>query len=66
MEAVVQNLKKNISKAKRIIQCVVPKISKKRACICTRALKNAIMTDSAVIPQETREKLKLLVGKYLK
>jgi len=66
VEAVVQNLKKNISKAKRIIQSVVPKISKKRTCICTRALKNAIMTESAVIPQETREKLKLLLGKYLK
>jgi 5'-methylthioadenosine phosphorylase len=66
VEAVVQNLKKNISVAKKIIQMVVPKISKKRACICAKALKEAIMTDSAAISQETRKKLKLLVGKYLK
>ena len=66
VEAVVQNLNKNISKAKQIIQIIVPKISKKRACKCTRALKNAIMTDSATIPQEIRKKLELLVGKYLK
>ena len=64
--AVVQNLKKNISKAKQIIQMVVPKISKKRACICAMALKEAIMTDSAAISKETRKKLELLVGKYLK
>jgi 5'-methylthioadenosine phosphorylase len=66
VETVVQNLKKNISIAKKIIQMVVPKISKKRACICAMALKNAIMTDNIVIPPETREKLELLVGKYLK
>jgi 5'-methylthioadenosine phosphorylase len=66
VKAVVQNLNKNISKAKQIIQIIVPKISKKRACKCTSALKNAMMTDSAIIPQETRKKLELLVGKYLK
>lgn len=66
VETVVHNLKKNISIAKKIIQIVVPKISKKRACICATALKNAIMTDAAAIPQETRKKLELLVGKYLK
>ena len=66
VETVVHNLKKNISIAKKIIQIVVPKISKKRACLCAMALKTAIMTDAAAIPQETRKKLELLVGKYLK
>jgi 5'-methylthioadenosine phosphorylase len=66
VEAVVQNLKKNISVANKIIQMVVPKISKKRGCICAKALENTIMTNSAVISQETRKKLELLVGKYLK
>ncbi|UCE56301.1 MAG: S-methyl-5'-thioadenosine phosphorylase [Desulfobacterales bacterium] len=66
VEAVVQNLEKNISVAKKIIQMVVQKISKKRACICAMALKESIMTDSAAISQETRKKLELLVGKYLK
>ena len=66
VETVVHNLKKNISIAKKIIQIVVPKISKKRACLCAMALKTAIMTDAAAIPQATRKKLELLVGKYLK
>jgi 5'-methylthioadenosine phosphorylase len=66
VETVVQNLNKNISIAKQIIQIVVPNISKKRACLCAQALKNAIMTDTSVIPPETRKKLELLVGKYLK
>ena len=66
VETVVQNLKKNISTAKKIIQIVIPEISNKRTCICARALKNAIMTDTNAIPPETRKKLELLVGKYLK
>jgi 5'-methylthioadenosine phosphorylase len=65
VETVVQNLNKNISIAKQIIRIVVPKISKKRACRCATALKNAIMTNSEHIPPETRKKLDLLVGKYL-
>jgi len=65
VETVVQNLKKNISLAKKIIQDVVPKISNERKCICARALKDAIMTEAGAIPPETRKKLEVLVGKYL-
>jgi 5'-methylthioadenosine phosphorylase len=66
VETVVQNLKKNISFAKKIIQVVVPEISAERECICAQALKNAIMTEASAIPPETQKKLELLVGKYLK
>lgn len=38
----------------------------KRDCSCGDALNNAIITDPKVIPQETREKLELIIGKYLK
>lgn len=64
--AVVQNLGKNISTAQKTLQTIVPKISPRRACICATALQNAIMTDPAAIPPETRAKLALLVAKYLK
>jgi 5'-methylthioadenosine phosphorylase len=66
VETVVQNLEKNMAIAKGVIQEVVPEISKKRTCLCAKALKDAIMTEPQVIPPETREKLELLVGKYLK
>ena len=66
VETVVQNLKKNISFAKKIIQVVVPEISAERECICAEALKNAIMTEASAIPPETQKKFEFLVGKYLK
>jgi len=65
VETVLQNLNKNISHAKEIIQTIVPKISQKRSCLCAKALKKAIMTDTDDIPQDTRERLGLLVDKYL-
>ena len=50
VETVVQNLKKNIATAKRVIQMVVPDISKRRTCLCAEALKDAIMTEAADYP----------------
>ena len=65
VETVLQNLNKNISHAKRIIQNIVPKIPEKRDCLCATALEKTIMTDAHVIPEETRQKLAILVNKYL-
>jgi 5'-methylthioadenosine phosphorylase len=66
VETVVQNLKESITAVKQIIRLVIPEISQKRECICADALKKAIMTDAGAVPPETRKKLELLVGKYLK
>ena len=65
VETVLQNLNKNISHAKEIIQHIVPKIPERRDCLCARALENAIMTDLNDIPKKTREKLGILTNKYL-
>lgn len=65
VETVVQNLEKNSSTARQILQKVVPRLPEKRSCDCQSALQNAIMTDPSAIPEETRKKIDLLVGKYL-
>jgi hypothetical protein len=35
-----------------------------RDCKCGRALEHALITDKALVPDTTREKLDLIVGKY--
>ena len=65
VETVLRNLNKNITHAKKIIQTIVPKIAQKRDCLCATALENAIMTDLNAIPKKTREKLGLIINKYL-
>ncbi len=66
VEAIIQNLMKNATLAKKIIQTVVPKISGERRCVCANALQYALITDRSLIPEETKQKLDLIVGKYLK
>ncbi|MDY0095867.1 MAG: S-methyl-5'-thioadenosine phosphorylase [Candidatus Vecturithrix sp.] len=66
VEAIIQNLMKNAELAQKVICAVVPKISGKRTCICANALQYALITDRKSIPEETKQQLDLLVGKYLK
>jgi 5'-methylthioadenosine phosphorylase len=65
VEAVIAVMNKNVGNAKRLILDVVPRLSAQRTCACPRALAGAIMTNPAKIPGATREKLGLLIEKYM-
>jgi len=65
VEAVIAVMNKNVGNAKRLILDVVPRLSAERTCSCARALSGAIMTQPARIPGATREKLALLIDKYM-
>ena len=62
---VLENLKKNTDNAQKIIRAAVKRLPIERTCKCERALKHAIMTDLKKIPEATRQKLELLLKKYL-
>lgn len=61
VETVVSNMKKNSSKARSIINKVLPLIARNRSCICTKSLKGAIMTTAESISPETRKRVGLLI-----
>jgi len=63
---VIQTLNKNTQKAQEAIRNLVRGLTTERVCECGQALSTALITDPKVIPVETRNKLDLLVGKYLK
>ncbi|MFZ3091001.1 MAG: S-methyl-5'-thioadenosine phosphorylase [Nitrospirota bacterium] len=65
VEAVIQIIKKNVDTAKRIIRDAILKLPKERECHCKDALKNTIMTDPKLIPQKTKKRLELIIGKYI-
>jgi 5'-methylthioadenosine phosphorylase len=65
VEAVVATIKKNVATAKAIVAATARAISRVRSCGCPNALRGAIMTDPKSIPAATREKLKLLIGRYV-
>jgi 5'-methylthioadenosine phosphorylase len=64
VDQIIENLTKNASNACKLVRHVVAELPAGRTCKCGSALKHAILTDRKAIPQETREKLGIIVGKY--
>jgi 5'-methylthioadenosine phosphorylase len=65
VEAIIAIIKANVANAKKIIKQAVQKISAERSCPCGESLKYAVISDTSVMPVETRENLELLLAKYL-
>jgi len=66
VEQIVSVLVKNAENAAKVVKAAVSAMPKTRSCKCGQALANAILTDPAKIPTATKEKLHLIVGRYLK
>ncbi|MBU5638200.1 S-methyl-5'-thioadenosine phosphorylase [Geomonas sp. Red69] len=65
VEAIIEIIKNNVATAKKIIRQAVARVAAGRGCACGEALKYAVISDTSVIPVETRENLELILGKYL-
>jgi len=66
VEMIIQTLNKNTQIAQAAIRNLARSLSAKRDCECENALASALITNLVVVPDETRQKLDLLVRKYLK
>ena len=65
--SVVKVMQENVNMAKKIIKEAIPEIASQReTCTCNEALKYAIMTDKKIISAEAKERLKPIIGRYLK
>jgi 5'-methylthioadenosine phosphorylase len=65
VDQVVAVLHKNADNAAKVVRAAVAAMPAERTCACASALKYAILTDRATIPQAAKEKLGLLLNKYL-
>ncbi|MCW9048831.1 MAG: S-methyl-5'-thioadenosine phosphorylase, partial [Deltaproteobacteria bacterium] len=67
VESVVAIIQQNVATARAIIKTAVERLveqRQQRTCACAEALKFAIMTDPALVPEETKQALEPIVGKY--
>jgi 5'-methylthioadenosine phosphorylase len=64
-DMIVSNLQKNCQAAQAIITQTVKDLRHTRNCQCGEALKYALITDRAAIPDEVKSRLQCIVGKYL-
>jgi 5'-methylthioadenosine phosphorylase len=65
VDQIVAVLTKNAENACNVVREAVAAMPKQRSCKCGSALAHAILTDRTKIPQATRNKLNLIIGKYL-
>jgi len=65
VDMIVSNLQKNCQAAQSIISRTVQDLRHARNCQCGEALKYALITDKARIPEETKVRLRYIVDKYL-
>jgi 5'-methylthioadenosine phosphorylase len=62
---IIANLTQNAGNACKLVAAAVRDMPAERTCKCGSALAHALITDRQAIPEVTRKKLELLVGKYL-
>ncbi len=65
VEMVIKTLHQNTAAAQQALLNLARALPPEEDCACQHALANAIITNPAAIPPATRQKLQLLVGKYL-
>jgi 5'-methylthioadenosine phosphorylase len=61
---IIANLTKNAENGSKVVAAAVASMPAERACKCGSALAHAIITDHNLVPEITRRKLDLIVGKY--
>jgi 5'-methylthioadenosine phosphorylase len=66
VEGILEVMERNVGNAKDLVRAAVPRLSDERTCACKDALRYAIMTASDRIGPEARDRLGLLIGKYLR
>ena len=65
VEMVIQTLNKNTALAQEAVRVLARNLKLERRCECGHALASALITRKDVVPPQTRQKLDLLVNKYL-
>ena len=63
--AILEVMARNVQHARSLIRTAVARFEPERRCPCQDALRYAILTDPAQIPAEARDRLGLLLDRYL-
>ena len=66
IEIILNILNKNAETSKKLLKLAMGRMPEKRDCDCSSALKLAIVTDRKRIPEEKKQALDLLIGKYIR
>lgn len=65
VEVILDNLRANTQLTHDVLQALPGRLPAQRRCACAHALRHAIITSPADIPQSVRESLAPIIGKYM-
>ena len=65
VDQIVAVMHQNAENAAKVVKAAITSMPKDRTCACASALKYAVLTDRKAIPAATKERLGLLLDKYL-
>ena len=65
-EMVLDNLRRGTETVKKLLRHAISHMPKSRNCICSSALKNAIITAPELMPEQVKKDLAPIIGKYIK
>lgn len=66
VDVVLSNLKKNVENSKKVLKQFIEFLDEKAPCPCQESLKDAIVTPREFIPEKTKKKLDIIIGKYIR
>ena len=66
VEMILDNLRKNVENAKKILKVAIKKVGQLKKFSAQDALKYAIVTPANAIPEDKKQELAILIGKYIK
>jgi len=65
VDQVVAVLHQNADNGTKVVRAAIAALPAERTCACASALQYAILTDRKAIPEEAKQRLSLLLAKYL-
>jgi 5'-methylthioadenosine phosphorylase len=65
VDEIIRVLNLNADNARKVVRATVASMPGERTCGCGHALRHAIITDRQAIPAAAKQKLRLILGKYL-
>lgn len=66
VDDLIETLTQNVALSRAVIEKAAPEINASRECICSNALHNAIITSSGSITPDVKERLGILIERYIK
>jgi 5'-methylthioadenosine phosphorylase len=66
VDDLIETLTQNIELSKKVIERAAPEIKASRECACSNALQSAIITSSGSITEDVKQRLGILIERYIK